>query len=135
MKVYQRLLRYLNQHRKLKVFKSLLEGSSQEEVEVEGGGKIMESYEKKRWNETYRKKGFELGIEEGEFVVALDEEKVYALAPVVYYVWARCDGETTVGAIVQDLLEYVEGSNEDMVYNAVVDIIDKLVEVGLLEKA
>lgn len=94
----------------------------------------MEIQEKARWNETYRKKGVELGVEGGEFIVALNEEKVYALTPVVYYVWIKCDGETTVGSIVEDLAEYVEGASEDMVYSAVVDIIDKLIEVGLLEK-
>jgi hypothetical protein len=94
----------------------------------------MESKQKTRWNETYRRKGVELGEEGGEFIVALDEEKVYALAPVVYYVWAKCDGETTVGSIVEDLAQYVEEATEDMVYGAVVDIIDKLLEVNLLEK-
>jgi hypothetical protein len=95
----------------------------------------MTLQEKTRWNETYRRKGVELGEERGEFIVALDEEKVYALAPIVFYIWAKCDGETTVGSIVEDLTQYIEGATEDMVYNAVVDIIDRLLEVGLLEKA
>jgi hypothetical protein len=95
----------------------------------------MTLQEKTRWNETYRRKGVELGEERGEFIVALDEEKVYALAPIVFYIWAKCDGETTVGSIVEDLTQYIEGATEDVVYNAVVDIIDRLLEVGLLEKA
>ncbi|MCC6016347.1 MAG: PqqD family protein [Desulfurococcaceae archaeon] len=95
----------------------------------------MALQEKTRWNETYRRKGVELGEERGEFIVALDEEKVYALAPIVFYIWAKCDGETTVGSIVEDLTQYIEGATEDVVYNAVVDIIDRLLEVGLLEKA
>lgn len=89
---------------------------------------------KPRWNEVYRKKGVDLGIEGGEFIVAVDEEKAYALAPVVYYVWNKCDGETSIGAIVEDLMEYVEDMDEDTVYNAVVDIVDRLYEAGLLEK-
>ncbi|MEM1644732.1 MAG: PqqD family protein [Ignisphaera sp.] len=96
---------------------------------------MEETSTKTRWNETYRKKGVEFGVEGGEFLVAADEEKIYALAPVVYYVWSKCDGETTVGSIVEELTEYVEDANKDVVYNAVVDIIDRLVEVGLLEKS
>lgn len=94
----------------------------------------MSSEVKPRWNEVYKRRGVELGVDEGEFIVALDEEKAYALAPVVYYVWSRCDGETNVGTIVQDLMERVEGLDEDTVYNAVIDIIDRLLDAGLLDK-
>lgn len=95
---------------------------------------MSEELKHTRWNEVYRKKGIELGVEGGEFVVAVDEEKAYALAPVVYYIWSRCDGETIIGNIVEDLMEHVEGLDRDTVYNAVIDIVDRLVEVGLLEK-
>jgi len=88
-----------------------------------------------RWNDIYSKKGVELGVESGDFIVALDEEKVFALAPVVYYIWSKCDGETTIGSIVKDLMDYVEDADEDTVYNAVVDVVDELVQAGLLEKS
>ncbi|MEM0153061.1 MAG: PqqD family protein [Ignisphaera sp.] len=91
--------------------------------------------EKARWNEIYRRKGTEIGVDKGDFVVAVDEEKAYALAPAVYYVWSMCDGETSVGKIIENLAENIE-EEIDMgtLYNAVVDIIDRLVEVNLLEK-
>lgn len=88
-----------------------------------------------RWNEVYRKKGTKLGIDKGDFIVAADEEKAYALAPAVYYIWNLCDGETTVGKIVENLAENIEEEIDmDTLYNAVVDIVDKLLEVNLLEK-
>lgn len=88
-----------------------------------------------RWNEVYRKRGTEVGIDKGDFVVAVDEEKAYALAPAVYYVWNMCDGETTIGKIVESLADAIqEDIDMDTLYNAVTDIIDKLVEVNLLEK-
>ncbi|MDK6028340.1 PqqD family protein [Ignisphaera sp. 4213-co] len=88
-----------------------------------------------RWNEVYRKKGTEIGIDRGDFIVAVDEEKAYALAPAVYYVWNMCDGETTVGKIVESLAEAIQEEVDiATLYNAVTDIIDKLVEVNLLEK-
>jgi len=91
--------------------------------------------ERPRWNDVYRKKGIELGIDKGDFVVAADEEKAYALAPAVYYVWSMCDGETTVGKIVESLAESIEEEIDiNTLYNAVVDIVDKLLEVNLLEK-
>jgi hypothetical protein len=89
-----------------------------------------------RWNEIYRKKGVEVGVDKGDFIVAADEEKAYALAPAVYYIWNMCNGETTVGRIVESLAENIEEEIDmDTLYNAVTDIIDKLLEVNLLEKA
>ncbi len=91
--------------------------------------------EKARWNEVYRKKGTEIGVDKGDFVVAVDEERAYALAPAVYYVWSMCDGETTIGKIIENLAESIEEEiDTGTLYNAVVDIIDRLVEVNLLEK-
>jgi hypothetical protein len=91
--------------------------------------------EKVRWNEIYRKKGTEIGVDKGDFVVAVDEERAYALAPAVYYVWSMCDGETTIGKIIENLAKSIEEEiDTTTLYNAVVDIIDRLVEVNLLEK-
>uniref|UniRef100_A0A7J3QE13 PqqD family protein n=1 Tax=Ignisphaera aggregans TaxID=334771 RepID=A0A7J3QE13_9CREN len=91
--------------------------------------------EKVRWNEIYRKKGTEIGVDKGDFVIAVDEERAYALAPAVYYVWSMCDGETTIGSIIENLAKSIEEEiDTTTLYNAVVDIIDRLVEVNLLEK-
>ncbi|MEM4041168.1 MAG: PqqD family protein [Ignisphaera sp.] len=89
---------------------------------------------KPRWNEMYRKKGVEVGVDKDEFIVAVNEEKAYALAPIVYYIWSHCDGETSIGHIVEDIMSNVEGLDIDTVYNAVIDIVDRLVEAELLEK-
>jgi len=88
-----------------------------------------------RWNEVYRKKGVEVGVDKGDFIIAVDEEKAYALAPAVYYVWSMCDGETSIGKIVENIAQNIEEEIDiNTLYNAVVDIIDRLVEVSLLEK-
>lgn len=89
---------------------------------------------KPRWNEMYKKKGVEVGVDKDEFIVAVSEEKAYALAPIVYYIWSHCDGETSIGHIVEDIMNNVEGLDTDTVYNAVVDIVDRLIEAELLEK-
>ncbi|MEM0371136.1 MAG: PqqD family protein [Ignisphaera sp.] len=94
----------------------------------------MSKESKPRWNEMYRKKGVEVGVDKDEFIVAVNEEKAYALAPIVYYIWSHCDGETSIGHIVEDIMSNVEGLDIDTVYNAVIDIVDRLVEAELLEK-
>ncbi|MEM1915956.1 MAG: PqqD family protein [Ignisphaera sp.] len=94
----------------------------------------MSKESKHRWNEMYRKKGVEVGVDKDEFIVAVNEEKAYALAPIVYYIWSHCDGETSIGHIVEDIMSNVEGLDIDTVYNAVIDIVDRLVEAELLEK-
>jgi len=89
-----------------------------------------------RWSEVYVKKGREVGFDEGgNPVVMVDEEHVYALSPAAYYIWSMCDGNTTVGTIVEDIATSLgsEAGEMDRIYNAVVGIIDKLVEVGLAE--
>lgn len=87
-----------------------------------------------RWNEVYRKKGFEVGVDKDEYIVAVSDEKAYALTPIVYFIWSHCDGETTIGHIVEDIVNSVEDVDLDTVYNAVIDIVDRLVEAELLEK-
>ena len=101
-------------------------------------GKRGMSPMRERWNEVYRRKGFELGIDAGNFIIALDEERVYALSPLVYYVWALCDGETSVGIIVENLIQNLfqeaQKVEEDEVYQTVITIIDRLTETDLVEK-
>lgn len=90
-----------------------------------------------RLNETYRRKGSELGVEGGHYIIALDEEKIYALSPVVYYIWNKCDGETSVKTIADEIIRNIEPEEEidvNTVYAAVIDVIDNLIEAGLLEK-
>lgn len=91
-----------------------------------------------RLYEVYKKKGTELGVQEGHYIVALNEEKVYALSPIVYYIWSKCNGETTVKNIADEILNSIESEEEidaNTVYAAVVDVVDSLLEAGLLEKS
>jgi len=71
------------------------------------------------WREIRSKKPLKQGRfigEEGDrFYVALSEEEVYELSPVVYYVWLMCDGEHTVEEILDKLSEDVEISREELV--------------------
>ncbi len=88
-----------------------------------------------RWNEVYARKGTELGIDRGNFVVELDEERVYALSPAVYFVWSLCDGRTSVGTIVENIVQNAGSElDKEEIYRAVVEIIDRLTEAGLVEK-
>ncbi len=90
---------------------------------------------RERWDEIYRRKGTELGIDKGNFIVAIDEEHAYALSPAVYYVWSLCDGQTSVGTIVENLVQNIGSeATEEEVYQAVITIIDKLAEVDLVER-
>ena len=96
---------------------------------------MMSENTRERWNEIYRRRGVVVGMEEDNFIVILGKGPAYILPPAVYYVWTLCDGETPIGAIVQLLLQDTEQdvTLED-VYDAVITIIDKLHEVGLVEK-
>ncbi len=88
-----------------------------------------------RWNEKYRKKGSEVGIDQENVIVALNEETAYALSPAVYYIWSMCDGKTTVGNIVEALKSSIgEEIDTKELYDAVVEVIDRLLEADLLER-
>ncbi len=88
-----------------------------------------------RWNEVYMKKGEEIGAEGETLLVALDGERTYALSPAAYLVWSLCDGKTSVGDIVERIMQSLEGDvDEEWIYQAVITIIDRLAEVDLIEK-
>jgi len=90
---------------------------------------------RERWDEIYKRKGVEVGVDKGDFIVAISEEKAYALSPAVYYIWSLCDGETSIGTIVENLMQNLGSEvNIEDVYKAVITIIDKLAEVDLIEK-
>lgn len=69
----------------------------------------------------------------GEFYVLYDPKtnENFNLDPIAFIVWLQCDGKTKVDEIV-DLLS-VE-SNKDIIQAAVMGIIDRLVQYGLLKK-
>lgn len=46
------------------------------------------------------KQGEHVGMEGENYVVALSEDEAYALNPAAYYIWTLCDGNRTVGDII-----------------------------------
>ncbi len=88
-----------------------------------------------RWDEVYVRRGVELGEDRGMYIVALSEEKVYGLSPAAYFVWALCDGSTTLGTIVENIAEHVPEKKVEALYTVVTKIIDELLEAGLVAKA
>ncbi|RLG85657.1 MAG: hypothetical protein DRO39_05100 [Thermoprotei archaeon] len=82
----------------------------------------------------YLKQGEELGVEQGGVLIAIAGEKVYAVTPAAYYVWRMCDGSTTVGQIIDDIVSSTKLSRED-VKAAVSTIIQQLLSAGLVKPA
>lgn len=68
----------------------------------------------------------------GELYVLVDKEteKTYSIDPIAFLVWLQCDGKTGVERIV-DVFS-VDG-NRDIVKAAIMGILDKLTENGLLK--
>ncbi len=88
------------------------------------------------------KVGNELGFDGQNYLVALNENDVYALAAGAYYVWTLCDGVKTVEEIVKDITnelsnlpESKEKVTEDELREPVALIIDQLAKVGLVKYA
>mgnify|MGYP001772533723 CR=1 FL=1 len=75
-----------------------------EEPEIPETQHILARYEEIRDAKPVRNGSF-VGEEKESFYVMLNEEEVYELSPLAYYVWALCDGETTVEAIVDRIVE------------------------------
>ncbi len=46
------------------------------------------------------KQGEYVGMEGENYVVALNENEAYALNTAAYYIWTLCDGNRTVGEII-----------------------------------
>ena len=68
----------------------------------------------------------------GECYLLLDKdtEKTYSLDPISFLVWIQCDGKTDLEKIV-DIFS-VNG-NRDIVKAAIVGILDKLKDSGLIK--
>lgn len=69
----------------------------------------------------------------GEFYVLYDPKtnENFNLDPIAFIVWLQCDGKTKVDEIV-DLLS-VE-NNKDIIQAAVIGIIERLMQQGLLKR-
>ncbi len=85
------------------------------------------------------KKGSELGFDGQNYLVALSENDVYALASGAYYVWSLCSGEKTVEQLVKDITielssvpESKENIKEEELREPVAMILEQLARVGLI---
>ncbi|MEM0453601.1 MAG: PqqD family protein [Sulfolobales archaeon] len=85
------------------------------------------------------KAGNELGFDGQNYLIALSESDVYALAAGAYYVWSLCSGEKTVEQLVKDITaelstasEGKEKVEEDELKEPVAMILEQLAKVGLV---
>ncbi|MCS7108058.1 MAG: PqqD family peptide modification chaperone [Sulfolobales archaeon] len=85
------------------------------------------------------KAGNELGFDGQNYLVALSENDVYALAAGAYYVWSLCSGEKTVEQLVKDITvelstasESKEKVEEEELKEPVAMILEQLAKVGLV---
>ncbi|AWR98845.1 PqqD family protein [Metallosphaera hakonensis] len=70
--------------------------------------------------------------EDGEkFIIKLDEEKVYEVAAVAYYIWAMCDGEKTVGDIIQEISQEAQ-VDETQIRGPIVAVLEQLQDAALI---
>ena len=81
--------------------------------------------------------GASIGMEGENFIVALDEEKVYSLTAGAYYVWSICDGQRTLEELVKNLSEELSTNpetamTEEELKEPITVIITQLENAGLL---
>lgn len=80
-----------------------------------------------------RRNGLLLGQQsENEYVVALDEGKVYVMDPVAVYVWSMCTGERTVREIIEETSKAANIPYEDL-EQPIVNLLNRLEELNLIE--
>lgn len=68
----------------------------------------------------------------GNVYVLVDSEtkKTYQIDPISFLVWIQCDGETNIEQITD---VFSVNGNRDIVKAAIIGILDKLEESGLIE--
>ncbi|MEM0362999.1 MAG: PqqD family protein [Sulfolobaceae archaeon] len=70
--------------------------------------------------------------EEGDnYIVKVEDDKVYELAPIAYYIWAMCDGNRSVNDIVVELSKEAN-LDESQVRDPVVMVLDELEKASLI---
>ncbi|OYT46667.1 MAG: PqqD family protein [Desulfurococcales archaeon ex4484_42] len=77
--------------------------------------------------------GTELGRDESQnYIIAIDEEKIYSISFVAYYVWTLCDGSQTVRELVDRISKELNAPVDEL-KEPVSLILEKLSEVGLVK--
>jgi hypothetical protein len=83
------------------------------------------------------KQGSELGISGDEYLVSLDESRVFALAPAAYYIWNLCDGVRSVNDILKKIEDDLRESGEQPLEESelkqiIAMVLTELNNVGLI---
>ena len=83
------------------------------------------------------KQGSELGISGDEYLVSLDESRIFALAPAAYYIWNLCDGVRSVNEILRKIVEDLRESGEQPLEESelkqiIAMVLTELDNVGLI---
>jgi hypothetical protein len=70
--------------------------------------------------------------ENGEnYIIKLEEDKVYEVAPIAFYVWNMCDGEKTVTEILDEISK--EANLEtSQIRDPIVTVLEQLQEAALI---
>ncbi|MEM0379976.1 MAG: PqqD family peptide modification chaperone [Desulfurococcaceae archaeon] len=88
------------------------------------------------WEEYRNKKpfrqGYFIGEESGKFYVAKNEEEVYELSPLVYYIWLISDGEHTLEQLADQMCKDIN-VELDQVVEPLVLAINSLNKVELVK--
>ena len=82
--------------------------------------------------------GFEVGYDGQNYVVAVDEEKAFALTTGAYYIWTICDGARTVEQMIEYVSEELSKNPEtamstDELKEPITVILEQLEKAGLVE--
>jgi hypothetical protein len=74
----------------------------------------------------------ELINQEGEnYYIKISDDKVYEVAPVAYYIWYMCDGNSTVDQIIERISKEANLSIEQL-HDPVYTIIRELLKAELI---
>ncbi|MEM0037688.1 MAG: PqqD family protein [Zestosphaera sp.] len=97
---------------------------------------LMITYEEIK-NKHPLKQGVELGVEGDNYIVGINEEKVYSLSLSAFYVWQLCDGSKSVNDLVNHVLEDLKSSpqeiTEDELKEVLVLILSQLSDAELIK--
>ncbi len=83
-----------------------------------------------------KKVGKYVGLEDNNFLVAVDEERTFILSPTAFYVWNLCSGEESVSELADKILKEISESGEKLTKEELKEplalILTQLEEVGLI---
>ncbi len=70
--------------------------------------------------------------EDGEkYIIKLSDDKIYEVAAVAYYIWSMCDGDRTVGQIIQEISKEAQ-IEEEQIRGPIVAVLEQLQQAALI---